>query len=110
MIIQESIADFKTHGLKGATAAILTGDQIKQMHNSRDFRSINISDNQRSQLIKSIVARNMQNFQFQKSLMANKQGSKERLDPKTADDQDEILMESKMFGQPGSLQGLNPYN
>jgi hypothetical protein len=34
VIIQESINDFKNHGLKGATAAILTGDQIKQMHNS----------------------------------------------------------------------------
>ena len=51
----------------------------------------------------------MQNFQFQKSLIA-KHGSKERLDPKTADDQDEILMESKMFGQPGSLQGFNQSN
>jgi hypothetical protein len=45
VIMQESINDFKNHGLKGATAAILTGDQIKQMQNSRDFESINISRN-----------------------------------------------------------------
>ena len=40
VIIKESIADFKQYGLKGATAAILTGDQIKQFHSNKDFSAI----------------------------------------------------------------------
>lgn len=35
VIIRESIADFKQQGLKSAVAAILTGDQIKQIHSNQ---------------------------------------------------------------------------